>query len=228
MLDDPGRCGAFTAVGGVLPVGRPSERFDDGLEFRPESDEFQGRVKEVGDRAVVGVLRVRVVQRVLPRSLQDPAVLEERDNSAVLGARLVRPFMNLVRVDAQEHEEPDLPGEHARPSGYSDQQCTDQQEVPGALPPGQFSEEARVVVVDDVRPDYQRAEYRGVLGAVGVFQPMKDAGQEISQQDDAEGLEQDQEGVHGVFIAVYFTSTGPRPLIDILDMTYHVGDKGRC
>jgi hypothetical protein len=39
---------------------------------------------------------------------------------------------------------------------------------------------------------------------------MDDAGQEISQQDDAEGLEEDLEGMHGVFVAVYFTSSGPR------------------
>jgi hypothetical protein len=39
---------------------------------------------------------------------------------------------------------------------------------------------------------------------------MDDAGQEISQQDDAEGLKEELEGVHGVFVAVYFTSSGPR------------------
>ena len=53
-------------------------------------------------------------------------------------------------------------------------------------------------MVDDVWLDHERAEHGGVLGAVGVFQPMEDPGQEISQQDDAEGLEQDLEGVHDV------------------------------
>jgi hypothetical protein len=35
---------------------------------------------------------------------------------------------------------------------------------------------------------------------------MEDPGQEISQQDDAERLEQDLEGVHDVLLAPYFTS----------------------
>ena len=79
---------------------------------------------------------------MLPRGLEDPAVLQERDDSAVLGPRLVRPFMNLVRIDAQEYEEPDVPGEYASPGGPADDQCADEQEVPGALPPGQLGEEA--------------------------------------------------------------------------------------
>jgi len=57
---------------------------------------------------------------------------------------------------------------------------------------------------------------------------MDDAGQEISQQDDAEGLEEDLEGMHDVGTAPILTATPPDPLIDILDMTYHSGDKGRC
>ena len=81
-------------------MGRARDGFDDGFEFRPEPDEFEGRVHQVGERAVERVLRVRVVQRVLPGSLENPAVLEERDDWSVLGARLVRPFMDLVRIDA--------------------------------------------------------------------------------------------------------------------------------
>jgi hypothetical protein len=38
---------------------------------------------------------------------------------------------------------------------------------------------------------------------------MDEAGQEISQQDDAEGLEEELEGMHDVFVAVYFTSSWP-------------------
>ncbi len=60
-LDDPGGRGAFAAVGGVLPMGRPSERFDDGFEFRPEADDFQGWIEQVGERAVERILRVGVV-----------------------------------------------------------------------------------------------------------------------------------------------------------------------
>ena len=61
MLDNPGRCGAFAAVGGVLAMGRTGERFDDSFELWPEADEFQHRIQQVGDRTVVGVLRVGVV-----------------------------------------------------------------------------------------------------------------------------------------------------------------------
>ena len=40
MLDDPGGRRAFAAIGGVLAMGRPGERFDDGFELGPEADEF--------------------------------------------------------------------------------------------------------------------------------------------------------------------------------------------
>ena len=64
------------------------------------------------------------------------------------------------------------------------------------------------MMVDDVRLDHQRSDDRGLLGAVGVLEPMADAGQEVGQQDDAERLEEDMEGVHDVLLAVYFTSSG--------------------
>ena len=88
--------------------------------------------------------------------------------------------MNLIGVDAQENEEPDMPGEHAGPGSAADDERTNEEEVPGALPPGQLGEEARIVVMDDVGPDGQRADDWGILGAVGVLQPMDEAGQEIS------------------------------------------------
>jgi len=129
-------------------MGRAGERFDDGFELRPEADEFQGRIQQVGERAVERVLRIRVVQRVLARRLENPAILEKRDERADLGARHVRPFMDLVRVDAENREEPDVPGEHVGPGGAADDQGAEEQQVPGALPPGQFGEEAGVMMVD--------------------------------------------------------------------------------
>ena len=68
------------------------------------------------------------------------------------------------------------------------------------------------MMVDDIWPNHQRTEHGGILGAVGVFQPMEDPGQKIGEQDDAEGLEEDLEGLHGVLIAGYFTPFGPRPV----------------
>ena len=85
-------------------MGRAGERFDDGFELRPEPDELQGRIEQVGDWAVVGILGVRVVQSMLPRGQEEMDVLEERDEAAVLGPRLVRPFMDLVGVDADGDE----------------------------------------------------------------------------------------------------------------------------
>ena len=58
---DPGGRRAFAAVGGVLPMGRAGERFDDGFELRPEADDFQGWIEQVGERAVERILRVGVV-----------------------------------------------------------------------------------------------------------------------------------------------------------------------
>ena len=97
--------------------------------------------------------------------------------------------MDLVGVDADQHEEPDLPGQHIAPGRHADDRRPDEQQVPRAAPPVELGEVPRVVVVDDVRLDEVGAHDRGVLGAVGVFEPMDDAGHEVGEEDGADGLQ---------------------------------------
>ena len=52
--------------------------------------------------------------------------------------------------------------------------------------------------MNDVRLYHQGADYRGGLGAVSVFEPMDEARYEISQQDDAERLEDGLQSVHAI------------------------------
>ena len=180
----------------VPDTGQP---FDGGLQPMPEADGFEHRVHEVRHRAVVGVLRVGVVQRVLPRTQEDPAILQAGHEGTDLGARLVRPFVHLVGVDADDHEEPDLPRQRVQPGRPAEDRGSDEQEVPGALPPAEPGEVPGMVVVDDIRLDQQRADQRGFLGPISVLQPVNQTRDEVGQQDDAEGLQGDEQcRMHGL------------------------------
>ena len=192
-LGDPGGDWALAAIGGIGPVGGAGERFDYCLHLRPEADKFQQRVHHISDRAIVGVLGVRMVQAMLARRLEQMDVLEERDDATVLGPRLVGPLVDLVGVGADGDEQPDMPGEHASPGGGPDEDDAEEHEVPGALPPIEFREMPRIVMVDDIGTDHQRANQRRGFRAVSILQPMDEAGDEVSEHDDPDGLGADED-----------------------------------
>ena len=91
------------------------------FEGVPEMRAVEQGIHEVGDGAVVDVLRVRVMDGVVVRSLEDADILQERDEASVLVARAVRPFVDLISVGADDGEQPDVPRQRAkRPRGEHD------------------------------------------------------------------------------------------------------------
>lgn len=134
----------------------------------------------------------------MARGLEDADVLEERNYRAVFRARAVRPFVNLVGVDANEDEEPKLPREDTAPPCGAEDRAAEEDEIPRTLPPREAREETGVVVVDDVGANKERADDGGMLGAVGVFEPVDDAGEEVGEGDEADDLgEREEERAHG-------------------------------
>ena len=109
--------------------------------------------------------------------------------------------MDFVGVDAEGNEEAELPAEETEGPRDEEHRGADEGEVPGTLPPGHVGEEARVVVVDDIGPDEERPDDRGVFREIGVFGPVDDAGDEVGEggdEDDLErGAEDGEEQVHG-------------------------------
>ena len=190
-IGEPFRAGTLATVRAVVAMGGAGKEMDDRFEAAPEIDRFQDWVHQVRSRAVVGILRVGVVECMLPGRLQHVDVLEEGDDGANLCTGHMRPLVNLVRVDVNQDKQPQLPTEVAEPSRPAQNHHPKQQEVPRALPPVILREEPRVVVVNNVWLDHQRADYGSFLGAVGVFQPMDEASHKISQHDDAQRLEND-------------------------------------
>lgn len=138
------------------------------------------------------------MERVVARRLEHAEVLEEGNDGAIFGAGAVGPFVDLVGVDADRDEEPELPREDAEPRGGTDEGGTDEDEIPRALPPRKPREETRVVMVHDIRANEVRADDRSFDSAIGVFEPVDDAGEKIGEHDEAEDLGEGEEcGAHG-------------------------------
>lgn len=191
----------MAADGGVGAMRGAGEFGDDGFEAGPEIDAFEERVHEIGDGAVIGVLWVGVVESVVARGLEEVPVLELGDEPAVFGAGAVRPLVDFVGVDAEDGEPDELPAEEAAGPSAEEQEGAGEEQVAGTLPPGEAREVAREVVVHDVGADEERADDGCVLGEVGVFGPVHEAGDEVGQRGDEDDLQELQEGreeeVHG-------------------------------
>lgn len=59
----------------------------------------------------MAVFRIDVMARMMSRCLDDAGSLQERNQAAIFRRRPVRPFVELVGIDAKEYDQPDLPGE---------------------------------------------------------------------------------------------------------------------
>ena len=110
---EPIRPGSLAADRGVFAVSDAGETFDDRFDARPELEPLEDGIHEIGDGAIVRVLRVGVMEPVVMRCLQDAPILQRGDQPAVFCAGAVRPFVDLVGVDAERDEEPQLPRHHA-------------------------------------------------------------------------------------------------------------------
>ena len=135
------------------------------------------------------VLGIGMVASVMARRLDQPNSLEERNEASVLRLGSVRPFMNLVCINAQNHEEPNVPGQGAEAPRYENNQSAQAEQVPRTLPPIVASEIPRVLVMQDVRFGNQASGDRPLLAAIGILQPVEKPGDKIREQDHERGLE---------------------------------------
>lgn len=68
---NPAPARALAADGGVVPMRGPGEAFDEGLDVRPKIQALEDGVHLIRDRAIIGVLRIGVLEPVLARILED-------------------------------------------------------------------------------------------------------------------------------------------------------------
>jgi hypothetical protein len=140
-------------------------------------------VEKFRDHTVVSGLGVRVVDRMMSGTLQDPQIMEKVYPRAVFAAAAVRPFVDLVGVSDQGGKEPDGGCEHSEsPSGGEDQ-AGDEPQVPTRGYPGFAEEMAGSVVMEDVGACDELAQDRAVVAEVGVFDPMEYADEKIGGED---------------------------------------------
>ncbi len=59
-----------------MPVTDAGPAFDERLQAIPEFHAFKQRIYEVGDRAIVSVLRIGMMQTVVTRSLENVPILQ--------------------------------------------------------------------------------------------------------------------------------------------------------
>lgn len=161
----------------------------------PKADGVENRVEEVGEGAVVDVFRVRVVDGVVSRCLEEADALEEGDDGAVFFAGAVGPFVDFVGGGDDGGEEPCLPAEKAEFPNDEEEDGGDGDRFSGALPPCVARHLSRQVVVDDVVAANRGADERGVFADVGVFEPVDDARDEVGAGEHKDDLQQDDDGV---------------------------------
>ena len=161
----------------------------------PKADGVEDGVEEVGDGAVVDVFRVRVVDGVVSRCLEEADALEEGDDGAVFLAGAVGPFVDFVGGGDDGGEEPRLPAEKAEFPNDEQEDGGDGDRVPRALPPCVARHLSREVVVDDVVAANRGADERGVFADVGVFEPVDDPRDEVGAGEHKEDLQEDDDGV---------------------------------
>jgi len=106
-----------------------SDSFNHTFQPRPKIHALEQRVHEIRDGAVEGIFRIAVMYAVVAGRLEDTPVLELRDQPAVFGASAVRPFVNLVRVDADDDKQPELPREQTERIGCDEHQNAGPEEI---------------------------------------------------------------------------------------------------
>jgi hypothetical protein len=110
------------SIGGVAAAADPEGFPEPAFQTGPKAQTLEDGVEKFRDHTVVSGLGVRVVDRMMSGTLQDPQIMEKVYPRAVFAAAAVRPFVDLVGVSDQGGKEPDGGCEHAEsPSGGDDQ-----------------------------------------------------------------------------------------------------------
>ena len=76
-----------------------------------------------------------MVDGMVIRGLQQANLLQKGDNASILLAGLVRPFLDLIGVGADDGKEPQLPRQYIEPPCDEDNHRREAQQVPRTLPP---------------------------------------------------------------------------------------------
>src|SRR4029453_10684877 len=120
-----------------------------------------------------------VMTCMMGRRLEDAAVMEEIHQPWVLGARPMRPLVELVAVDSDGHDQDDLPVESADGCGPDENEPTKNEKKIGVFEPGVTREFGGIVVVEDFRFLNHPSRSRPMRLAVGVLQPVKQTREEV-------------------------------------------------
>src|SRR5262245_10317921 len=136
----------------------------------------------------MAVLRIGVMTRMMARRLDQADTLEQGNYGTVFYRCPVRPFVDLVGVDSQEDDQPDLPGEQTAEPSHRQYPQSKTQQQPRTLKPSVTREIARVVVMQDVWFCDKPASNRPVLVAIGILEPVKQARKEVGHQHHSDEL----------------------------------------
>jgi hypothetical protein len=145
----------------------------------------------------VRVFTATVMVGMVRRRLKGPDRLQEGDETAVFGFAAVRPFVELIGVHSDENHEPDHPVEPAKPVAEGQGKATHDEENIGAMEPGVSGEVPRVLMVQDIWPRNPPPGDRPIGLPVGIFEPVKETGQEVDKEDTGHAFQsvfQDQHG----------------------------------
>ena len=96
----------------------------------PEMDAVEYGIQKIRDGAIMAVLRIGVMLRMVPGGLQNPDILEKRDDTAVLLARAMLPFMEFIGIGGKDGKQPDMPCEQTQAPGANHKQDGQQGQIP--------------------------------------------------------------------------------------------------
>src|SRR5579862_4415085 len=83
IFRQPYRARTMSANGSVLATIQTNRLRQRPFQSVPEIHSVQDRVQEIGNRAVTAVLGVGMMPRMMFRSLQNPDVLQERNDRSI-------------------------------------------------------------------------------------------------------------------------------------------------
>jgi hypothetical protein len=103
--EDAGNCSIQAIQYGRIDSPRYAKSAPDyPFERVPKPNSVQQGIEKIGQYAVMTILRIGVVAGMVPRGLNKPDALKQRNEGPVLAGRAMCPLMDLVGIDAKNYD----------------------------------------------------------------------------------------------------------------------------
>ena len=116
--ENPFGCESVASIGGVAAAADPEGLPEPAFQTGPKTQAFEDGVEEFGDHTVVSGLGIRVVDRMVSGTLQDPQIMEKVYPRAVVAEVGV--------FDLMEYADDKIGGEDSQgrgSEGFADAEC---------------------------------------------------------------------------------------------------------